>query len=136
MPCGVDSKMVLALQGKKDKTIRMIFHTSIGWKCLFHTYRLSNKGTVVYASTLSKEIGHNVSNVRKVLGELEDLGLITKTKIQQTEIIYISKIELTPYGEGIASYIYNIVKLVFKSPDSNIIESLESLPMEENNNVS
>jgi Mn-dependent DtxR family transcriptional regulator len=107
--------MVIPLQGKREKLLRYIFYGSIGWKILFHTYRLSKKGTLVHAGILSDEIGHNVSNIRKSLAELESMELITKTKLQKTEVVYISKIQLTPFGEDIAIDIYNIVKTVYKN---------------------
>jgi Mn-dependent DtxR family transcriptional regulator len=117
--------MVLTLQGRKDKILRLIFHTSIGWKSLFHIYRLSRKGEgIIHAKILSDELGHNVSNVRKVLLEMEDIGLITKTKLQKSEVVFISKIKLTPLGEEIASNIFNIVKCVVKS-EGEIIKEKE-----------
>lgn len=113
--------MVIPLQGKRDKLLRYIFYGSIGWKILFHTYRLSKKGTMVHAGVLSDEIGHNISNIRKSLAELESMSLITKTKLQKTEVVYISKIELTPFGEEIAINIFNIVKCVYKNVDEKKI---------------
>lgn len=117
--------MVIPLQGKRDKLLRYIFYGSIGWKILFQTYRLHKKGTLVHAGLLSDEIGHNVSNIRKSLSELESMGLIIKTKLQKTEVVYISKIQLTPFGEDIAFNIFNIVKSVYKNvEDKKLIEEV------------
>ena len=118
--------MVLILQGEKSKTLKVIFSCH-GWKCLYGIYRLSNKGIIVYASTLSKEIGYEAGtnlNIRKALTRLKDLGLITRKggindKGKVPAFIY----ELTPLGKEIAPYIYRIVKTIFQNPKINSIDN-------------
>lgn len=107
-------------QGKKEKILKMIIPPG-GWKILFQIYRLSHKGIVVNTKILSKEFGLIRLSSTDAIRKFEEMGLIVRTKIIDSSIIkavknkWIYQIQLTPYGNDIASYIYNLVKYIAKN---------------------
>lgn len=115
-------------QGEKEKILNLILPCG-GWKVLFHIYRLSHKGIIVNTKILAKELGLIKLTNNDIIRSFEKMGLIVRTKINNPEATmttmnkWIYQIQLTPYGNDIASYIYNLVKYISKNTkEENITE--------------